>query len=97
MKKQRTPQEQYDRLNKMYKKISIASLFIMPLFCAGMMVFAFMENHPLWASLVVLAISVCGFVLSIVSSICSVKLRKLKKLIESIPCEDPEENNGNNE
>ena len=82
MKKQRTPQEQYDRLNKTHKRIGCEMLFIMPLFSAFMLAFALLEYRPLWLSLVVLALSVCAFILNIGFS---VKLRKLKKLIDGAP------------
>lgn len=79
MKPKRTPQEQYDSLNKTRNRINRVSLCIMPLWCACLWVFALMEHHPLWAALVVLALSVCVFMLRIVFSIFSVKLCKLKE------------------
>ena len=85
MKPKRTPQEQYDSLNKAHKRMYRILLCIMVPWCAFMWVFALLEYRPFWASLVVLVTSVCVFVLNIVSGICSIKLRELKKLIDSTP------------
>lgn len=94
MKPKRTPQEQYDSLNKTCKRVNRGLLCIMPPWCAFMWVFALLEYRPFWASLVVLALSVCVFTLSIGFSVLSVKLRKLKKLIDGAPRGNAEDTGG---
>ena len=88
MKTKRTPQEQYDSLNKTHKRIGRVLLCIMTPWCAFMWAFALLEYRPLWLSLVVFFLSVHAFTLNIGFSVFSVKLRKLKKLIDDTPRDD---------
>ena len=46
MKTKRTPQEQYDSLNKTHKRIGRVLLCIMTPWCAFMWVFALLEYRP---------------------------------------------------
>ena len=81
---QRTPQQQYGRLNKLHRASKKVCLCIMPPWCALMLVLSLLASRPLWLLIVALAITVCVVVSGIVYSVFSEKLRRLKKEIDGM-------------